>query len=107
MTSALPHSGDTRNRAESITITYGLPAARASAVDVCDRRRSGFGWVVTARTTPPTSASVGVRTFGAGAPSGMVDPWSSAETATLPVAPDGVDSASCQPPGEGIVTVAT
>src|SRR5512140_1114680 len=88
-------------------ITYGLPAARASDVEVCERRRSGFGCVVTARTTPPTSASVGVWMFGACAPSGVVEPWSSAVTSAQPVAPDGVDRASRQPPGEGMLTVAT
>ena len=80
--------------------------ARASAVDVFESRRSGLGWVVTARTTPPTSSSVGVSMSGARAPMGSEPPGSSAWIVMSPVDSPAV-TRSFQAPGEGMSSGAT
>src|SRR6478735_4443010 len=106
MTTARPQAGETLNRVESTTRTNGRWSARASAVDVCDRRRSGAGSVVTARAMPPTSARVGVRTVGAAVPIGGVVPGSSTVSAAEPSRSFAVTSRR-HAPGLGIVTAAT
>src|SRR5689334_16800445 len=84
ITRALPQAAVVRKRVESTTSTNGVWAARASDVDVPYSRKSGTGSVVTARATPPASASVGVWTAGAGWPRATVAPGSLTATSTLP-----------------------
>src|SRR3954447_22092520 len=106
MTIARPQAGETLNRVESTTRTNGVCAARASAVEVWESRRSGAGSVVMALAIPPASASVGVRTVGAAVPIAAVVPASSAVRSVGPALPPAVTAAR-QEPGLGIVTVAT
>src|ERR1035437_9985314 len=110
MIRALPQADVTRNLAESRTSTKAWCAARTSLVDCPYSLRSGIGSVEIWRTSPATSARVGLWMVGAADPSAAEVPGSSAATSPIPVSaiePGVADTARCHQPGFGMVTVAT